>query len=56
MEAKAVAYVTGKYLGFCNGDSLNFLVLFGVDIKLIQYYLDRIQGAATDLISRCGES
>jgi len=38
MEAEAVAYVTGKYFGFSNEDSLNCLALFGVDNKLIQYY------------------
>ena len=56
MEAEGVAYVTGKYFGFSNGDSLNCLALFGADTKLIQYNLDRIQGSATDLISRCSES
>ena len=56
VEAEAVVYVVGKYYGFSNNDSPNYLVLYGADTKLIQYYLDRNQETATDLISRCGES
>jgi len=56
LKAEAVAYVAGKYFGFSNNDSPNYLALYGADSKLIQNYLDRIQGVATVLISRCGES
>jgi len=56
MEAETVAYVVGKYFGFSNNGSPNYLAVYGADTKLIQYYLDRNQETATDLISRCGES
>jgi hypothetical protein len=44
LEAEPVAYVVGKYFGFSNNDSPNYLALYGADSKLIQNYWIAFKG------------
>lgn len=51
LEAEAVAYVVGNYLGLEELSSPNYIALFGVKAEMIMAHLERIQKTSAKIIN-----